>query len=289
VAGQNGLGKTTLLRLIIREITASEGTVKIGSLTEFNYIDQARLRLNEENTVMAEISDGSEFVVWGNGRISLRSYLKRFLFTDDRVNTQVKYLSGGERSRLLLARVLKRGGNFLILDEPTNDLDLATLRVLEEALISFPGCVLVVSHDRYFLDRVCTGILAFEGSGRVHYSPGDYSYYIEKLRSRKATAVRSQSANPPEKRPAVTTPTTQPKRSKLSWKETRELEGMEDKIYETEAEITRIEALFLLPDFHKQYGEQTRDLLAQIESKRKQVAGLYTRWEELEQLSGATV
>ncbi len=286
VAGQNGLGKTTLLRLAIGEIKPTEGTVKIGSLTEFNYIDQARLRLNEENTVIAEISDGSEFVVWGNGRISLRAYLKRFLFTDDRVNTQVKYLSGGERSRLLLARVLKRGGNFLILDEPTNDLDLATLRVLEEALISFPGCVLVVSHDRYFLDRVCTGILAFEGGSRVHYSPGDYSYYIEKLRSRKAAVVRPQSAPALQKRPAIATPSTQPKRSKLSWKEARELEGMEQKIHETESEITRIEALFLLPDCHKQYGAQTGDLLARIQSKKKQVTDLYRRWEELEQLSG---
>src|SRR5437763_3456370 len=103
-----------------------------------------------------------------------------FLFTDDRIATQVKYLSGGERSRLLLARILKNGGNFLVLDEPTNDLDLPTLRILEEALVDFPGVVLVVSHDRYFLNRVCTAILAFEGDGRLQYSVGDYDYYVEK-------------------------------------------------------------------------------------------------------------
>ena len=124
--------------------------IRIGQLTKFNYVDQGRLQLNEDRTVLEEISDGTEFVIFGDEQLSLRAYLKRFLFTDERITTQVKHLSGGERSRLLLARILKNGGNFLILDEPTNDLDLPTLRVLEEALIAFPGVVLVVSHDRYF-------------------------------------------------------------------------------------------------------------------------------------------
>ena len=123
----------------------------------------------------------------------MRSYLKRFLFADDRITTQVKHLSGGERSRLLLARILKNGGNFLILDEPTNDLDLPTLRVLEEALIAFPGTVLVVSHDRYFLNRVCTDVLAFEGDGKIHHSVGDYDYYLEK-KQKQAVAASRQSA-----------------------------------------------------------------------------------------------
>jgi len=178
VAGRNGLGKTTLLRVIIGALKPTEGTVKIGQLTKFNYVDQSRLQLREERTALEEVSDGTEFVIFGNGQISVRSYLKRFLFADDRITTQVKYLSGGERSRLLLARVLKNGGNFLILDEPTNDLDLPTLRVLEEALIAFSGVVLVVSHDRYFLNRVCTDVLAFEGDGRIHHSVGDYDYYF---------------------------------------------------------------------------------------------------------------
>jgi ATPase subunit of ABC transporter with duplicated ATPase domains len=135
-------------------------------------VDQSRLQLNDERTVLDEAADGTEFVQWGESKISLRSYLKRFLFADERITTQVKYLSGGERSRLLLARILKCGGNFLILDEPTNDLDLPTLRVLEEALLAFPGVVCVVSHDRYFLNRVCTDILAFEGDGAIHHSVG---------------------------------------------------------------------------------------------------------------------
>ena len=180
VAGRNGLGKTTLLKIILGQLAPTEGTVKTGQLTKFNYVDQGRIQLREERTALEEVSDGTEFVIFGDGKISLRSYLKRFLFADDRITTQVKYLSGGERSRLLLARILKNGGNFLILDEPTNDLDLPTLRVLEEALIAFPGIVLVVSHDRYFLNRVCTDILAFEGDGKIHHSVGDYDYYLEK-------------------------------------------------------------------------------------------------------------
>ena len=183
--------------------------MKTGQLTQFNYVDQSRLQLREERTVLDELSDGSEFVIWGNGKLSLRAYLKRFLFADDRISLPVKFLSGGERSRLLLARILKQGGNFLILDEPTNDLDLNTLRVLEEALIAFPGVVLVVSHDRYFLNRVCTGIFAFEGDGRIAYSVGDYDYYAEKQRRhaparparrswrpRPGTAARTTRARP---------------------------------------------------------------------------------------------
>ncbi|MDB6124949.1 MAG: transporter, partial [Pedosphaera sp.] len=196
VAGRNGLGKTTLLKAIIGDLPPTEGTVKIGPLTKFNYVDQGRIQLNEDKTVLDEISDGTEFVVFGEGKLSLRAYLKRFLFTDDRINTQVKYLSGGERSRLLLARILKNGGNFLILDEPTNDLDLPTLRILEEALLAFPGCLVVVSHDRYFLNRVCTGILAFEGDQRVNYSVGDYDYYLEK-KARDTKAITSNKTEAP--------------------------------------------------------------------------------------------
>src|SRR5207248_4207373 len=155
-----------------------------------NYVDQGRLQLCEEHTALEEVGDGAEFVIFGNGTISLRAYLKRFLFADDRITTQLKYLSGGERSRLLLARILKNGGNFLILDEPTNDLDLPTLRVLEEALIAFPGVVLVVSHDRYILNRVCTDVLAVEGDERIDQRAGDYDYYLEKARRRAEAPAR---------------------------------------------------------------------------------------------------
>ena len=281
VAGRNGLGKTTFLRILIGQIAPTEGTTKIGQLTKFNYVDQGRLQLNEEKTVLDEVSDGTEFVQWGNATLSVRSYLKRFLFADERITTQVKYLSGGERSRLLLARILKSGGNFLILDEPTNDLDLPTLRVLEEALVAFPGVVLVVSHDRYFLNRVCTDILAFEGDGRITHSVGDYDYYLEKCKR----AVEQAKAWESEAKSAAkqnTAPAKTQKARKLSFKETRELEGMEAQIQSVEAEIARIEGLFASPDFHRTHATQTGQLTAQLAEAKENLTKLFARWEELE-------
>jgi ABC transport system ATP-binding/permease protein len=287
ICGRNGLGKSTLLRIILGQLAPSEGTVKTGQPTRFNYVDQARLQLNEEHTVMDEAADGSEFVQWGEAKISLRSYLKRFLFADDRITTQVKYLSGGERSRLLLARILKRGGNFLILDEPTNDLDLPTLRVVEEALIAFPGVVCVVSHDRYFLNRVCTDILAFEGDGKVHHSAGNYDYYVEKKGRRAASVVSlelktNESAPVPLDRSVVAPKSAKP--PKLSFKDARELEGIEPQILAAEEQIARIEGLFASPDFHRTHATKTNDLLADLAATKEKLQCLYARWEQLESL-----
>ena len=286
VAGRNGLGKTTLLKLVIGQLAPTEGTVKTGQLTKFNYVDQGRIQLREERTALEEVSDGTEFVIFGNGTLSLRAYLKRFLFADDRITTQVKYLSGGERSRLLLARILKNGGNFLILDEPTNDLDLPTLRVLEEALIAFPGVVLVVSHDRYFLNRVCTDVLAFEGDGRIHHSVGDYDYYLEKKQrtdvaaARERAAILSLTKSAAPSRTAAASKPAKPRR--LSFKETRELEGMEGQILAVDAEIARIEGLFASPDFHRTHAPHTNQLTADLAAAKENLARLYARWEELE-------
>ena len=286
ICGRNGLGKTTLLKVIIGQLASTEGTVKIGPLTKFNYVDQSRLQLNDERPVLDEASDGTEFVIWGESRISVRSYLKRFLFADDRITTLVKKLSGGERSRLLLAKILKAGGNFLILDEPTNDLDLPTLRVLEEALIAFPGVVCVVSHDRYFLNRVCTDILAFEGDGKIHHSVGDYDYYLEKKQranvaaSRQNAAVLSTNKSAALSRNAATPKPVKPR--KLSFKEQRELEGMEAQILAAEEEIARIEGLFASPDFHRTHAPQTNQLTADLATSKETLTRLYARWEELE-------
>jgi ATP-binding cassette subfamily F protein uup len=293
VCGRNGLGKTTLLKIVIGQLAPTEGTVKTGQLTKFNYVDQGRLQLNEENTAMDEVAEGREFVQWGEAKLSVRSYLKRFLFADERILTQVKKLSGGERSRLLLARILKSGGNFLILDEPTNDLDLPTLRVLEEALIAFPGVTCVVSHDRYFLNRVCTDILAFEGDGKIHHSVGDYDYYLEKKQKAEAAAARQSAAilatNKSEKSAALSrdaaTKTNKPR--KLSFKEARELEGMEAQIQAVEAEVARIEGLFIQPDFHRKHATQVNRLTDELEAAKENITKLYARWEELEAIKAA--
>jgi ABC transport system ATP-binding/permease protein len=290
VCGRNGLGKTTLLKAIIGQLPPTEGTVKIGQLTKFNYVDQGRLQLNEERTVLEEVADGTEFVQWGDAKLSVRSYLKRFLFSDDRITTQVKKLSGGERSRLLLARILKSGGNFLILDEPTNDLDLPTLRVLEEALIAFTGMVLVVSHDRYFLNRVCTDILAFEGDGKIAHSVGDYDYYLEKKKKADLAAARQSAAIlATNKSEALAREAARPKTKvrKLSFKEQRELEGMEAQIHALEAEVVRIEGLFADPEFFRKHAAQVNQLTGELDTAKANVPKLYARWEELEAIKSA--
>jgi ABC transport system ATP-binding/permease protein len=281
VIGRNGLGKTTLLRIILREIQAAKGEVVVGERTVFNYIDQSRVALNDDNTVIQELGDGREWIMFGEERMKVWTYLRRFLFADDRMNTKVGKLSGGERSRLLLAKVLKNGGNFLILDEPTNDLDLTTLRILEEALAAFNGCVIAVSHDRYFLNRVCNGILAFEGDGKIHFSEGDYDYYIEKriLRETEASAqVNTVEATKKQK------PLIKVQANKLKWKEAKELETIEHNILEAETKVERIEKIFASPDFYEKHGNQTVSLTAELSAAKATVDRLYARWHELEEL-----
>jgi ATP-binding cassette subfamily F protein uup len=278
VVGKNGVGKTTLLKILLGEISPTYGQIEYGEKTDFNYVDQSRLLLNDDDTVIKAIGEGNDFVKFGKQQVSVWTYLRRFLFTDDRINTLVGRLSGGEKSRLTLARILKNGGNFLLLDEPTNDLDLPTLRVLEEALISFEGCVVVVSHDRYFLNRVCNGIIALEGNGQILYSEGDYDYYVQKKKLRQLEAAAEE--------PKVKKEDTREKTKirKLTWKENKELETMEENILEAEAEVEKIEAIFSSPDFYVKYASQTVELTQQLEEAKLKVKTLFERWEELEKI-----
>lgn len=286
IIGRNGLGKTTLLRIILGEMQPTQGHIEVGERTLFNYVDQSRVMLNDANTVLQEIGEGREWLMFGEERLTVWKYLRRFLFADDRMNTKVGKLSGGERSRLLLAKILKNGGNFLILDEPTNDLDLATLRVLEEALVAFDGCVIAVSHDRYFLNRVCNGILAFEGDdpegvGYVHFSEGDYDYYIEKRNARFAEAAAQSVTDAVAEEPNMQ---VKPSVKKLKWKDARELETIELDIVRAEGEVERIEAIFSAPDFYEKHGEQTGQLTDELAAAKENVERLYARWHELEEL-----
>ena len=281
IIGRNGLGKTTLLKIILGELDSSTGNIVVGERTVFNYIDQSRVALNDENTVIQELGEGREWIMFGEERMKVWTYLRRFLFADDRMNTKVGKLSGGERSRLLLAKVLKNGGNFLILDEPTNDLDLATLRILEEALAAFDGCVIAVSHDRYFLNRICNGILAFEGDGKVHFSEGDYNYYLEK-RAAREIEVSAKSIMPAQLEKQATR--QKPQTNKLKWKETKELETIENDIVNAESEVARIEAIFAASDFYEKHGEQTIQLTQELSATKVLVERLYARWHELEEI-----
>jgi ABC transport system ATP-binding/permease protein len=279
IVGRNGVGKTTLLRICLGERSPDEGSVKIGARVVFNYIDQARMQLDGTGSVLEEISAGNETILFGEQRLSARSYLRRFLFADDRLNEPVSRLSGGERARLMLAKVLRRGGNVLVLDEPTNDLDLPSLRMLEEALADFDGTVLVVSHDRYFLDRICDQVIAFEESG-VFVQQGNYSYYLEKKKERDAKrptvwgAAKQQVEAPPA------TP-KKPKPGKLSFKEQKEYEGIEGAILTAEARVEELEVTLNDPEFHATRAREAHGIITELESAKAEVARLYERWEEL--------
>lgn len=186
VTGANGLGKTTLVNMIVGREQPDSGEVDVGANTRFCYVDQTRQNLRAEKTVYDEVADGSDVIEYGDKTLSVRHYLARFLFSGAIQQTEVGKLSGGERNRLQLAKSLRQPSNFIILDEPTNDLDLVTLRILEESLSAFPGCAIVITHDRYFLDRVATHILGFEGDGEIEFCTGNWDFYIEQREKRLA-------------------------------------------------------------------------------------------------------
>ena len=185
IIGPNGAGKTTLFRMITGQETADAGEIRIGPSVQLAYVDQSRQSLDDKKTVWQEISNGLDQLKVGNYETSSRSYVGRFNFRGSQQQQVIGDLSGGERNRVHLAKVLKEGGNVILLDEPTNDLDVETLRALEEGLLSFPGCAVVISHDRWFLDRIATHILAFEGNSEVVWFEGNYSEYVEDLKKRR--------------------------------------------------------------------------------------------------------
>ncbi len=282
VVGRNGAGKTTLLRLCLGERETDEGKAAIGKKVVFNYIDQARMQLSGSCTVMEEIADHDEMVFFGAQKLGVRSYLKRFLFTDDRVNRRVDQLSGGERARLMLAKVLKRGGNIIVLDEPTNDLDLPSLRMLEEALADFDGSVLVVSHDRYFLDRVCDQVIAFEDAG-VFVQPGNYSYYLEKKKERDARDKGGWNVSVADSKTAQRKAASIKPR-KFSFKEERELEGIEDVIHAAESKAAQLDSLLNDPEFYITRSLEAPAMIAEQVTAHAEIVRLYARWEELESM-----
>jgi sulfate-transporting ATPase len=191
VIGSNGVGKSTLIKMIMGREKPDKGLIEVGKNTVFGYIDQGRDTLDPEKTVYEEISEGQDIVLVNKKEMPLRNYVTKFLFSGNIQQTKVGQISGGERNRVHLAKMLKHSGNFLILDEPTNDLDLATLRVLEDAMEYFMGSAIIISHDRYFLNRVCSGILAFEGDGYIHYYEGNYEdYHIDFIRRMKEKAEK---------------------------------------------------------------------------------------------------
>jgi ATP-binding cassette subfamily F protein uup len=282
ILGRNGVGKTTLMKVMTKKLKPTEGKIKVSDNVVFNYIDQERVALHDEKTVLEEIGEGQDFIQLGNQKITIWAYLKRFLFEDQRIKTQVAYLSGGERSRLMLAKILKQGGNFLVLDEPTNDLDLATLRVLEDALIGFPGCVVLVSHDRFFLNRICDSILAFEkDTSQLHFEIGNYDYYLQKYKERKILKEQQKTVN--QKNKGKLKQKTERQR-KLTFKEQREFDSMEENIMEKESRKEEIEKEFMQPDFYQKDAQYCKQLQLEQTALENELDQLYSRWEVLEEI-----
>jgi ABC transport system ATP-binding/permease protein len=241
------------------------------------------MQLDGTGSLLDEVSDGNEKLMFGDQPLGARNYLRRFLFNDQRINERVDLLSGGERARLMLAKVLKNGGNLIVLDEPTNDLDLPSLRMLEEALADFDGSVICVSHDRYFLDRICDQIIAFEEDG-VFVQPGNYSYYLEKRQAREAAGrIQAQAAaREAESRRKAAGKPARPR--KLTLKERTELEGIETAILSAETGAEDIEAKLHDPDFQAANYDEIPAMVGKLDAAKAEVARLYQRWEELESL-----
>ncbi|HEX6923963.1 MAG TPA: ABC-F family ATP-binding cassette domain-containing protein [Longimicrobiaceae bacterium] len=281
IVGPNGAGKTTLLRLILGELEPDSGRVEIGLNTRIAYFDQKREDLDPDASLISALTEG-DWVEVGGRRTHVRSYLEGFLFPTEIHEQRVRSLSGGERNRLLLARLLLQEANLLILDEPTNDLDLVTLQVLESALVDFPGCVLVVTHDRYFLDKLATGLLVFEGNGVVHRHEGGYGLYRRLREAKQATeAPRREASN---NRPAAKDSNT-PRPRRLTYREQRELEQLEGAIMEAEAELARLQQRLSDPGLYTDTPEEVAAVTAAFQEASAKVESLYARWAELEEIA----
>ena len=284
IVGKNGAGKTTLIRTILGEAEPDAGEVVLGLNTKPSYLEQGRSDLREDATVLEEVAEGHDHVMLEDGPMHVRSFLRMMQFADATADTPIGKLSGGERNRVQLARLLRRGGNLLVLDEPTNDLDLLTLGSLEAALGAFPGCVLVVSHDRWFLDRVATGILAFEGDGKVTFHEGDYSAYearrqdaLEQVTQNARTAQPGRAERGTEARVEAR---IRPR--KLSFKEKHELSSIEHSITAAETRVTELEATLSDPAVFKDRAAEIPTLVAALDAARLEVERLYARWAELD-------
>jgi ABC transport system ATP-binding/permease protein len=280
--GPNGVGKTTLLRLLMGELPPDSGSVRQGANVHAAYYDQLREQLNPESTVFDTVGDGSETVTINGQSRHVSGYLRDFLFPPERARSQVKALSGGERNRLMLARLFTRPANVLVLDEPTNDLDLETLEMLEQQLLDFPGTILLVSHDRSFLDNVVTSTFVFEAGAHVQEYIGGYDDW---LRQKTMPKLKESVPSPRRKSPAVDDAPAKdgaPVRKKLSYVEQREFDRLPERIEALESEQRRLNAAMEHPDFYKETPEKIKELLARLEGLHQELLDAYALWDKLD-------
>ncbi len=277
--GPNGAGKTTLLRMLTGDLAPDGGVVRLGTNLEPAYFDQRRDRLDPERTVWDTLTDGRGDNVWVRGRPQhVVGYMKDFLFQENQARTPVRALSGGERNRLLLAKLLAKPSNLLILDEPTNDLDMDTLDLLEEVLADYEGTLLVVSHDRDFLDRLVTSVIAVEGDGEIAEYVGGYSDYLDQRPKKDEPAAKPKAETPRAETPRVKTA------SKLSYKDARELEELPGRMDKLHGEIAKLEAEINDPGLYARDRARFDKAAARLDAARAELEKAEERWLELEAL-----
>ena len=289
LVGPNGSGKTTLLKLLVGELEPDEGTITRGARVQIAYFDQQRDELDPDQSVADSVSDGNDMVEIGGQPRHIIGYLADFLFPRERAVSPVKSLSGGERNRLMLARLFARPANVLMMDEPTNDLDIETLELLEELIADFPGTVLLVSHDRAFLDNIVTSTLAFEGDGRVVESVGGWADYLRHRQQRLRPAADQRSAGSADKgRLATARKPDSPVNfsRKLSFNEQREFDSLPARIEALEEEERRLRAESESGEFYKAAADHIRAVLARLEQNAAEHEAALARWLELEERSG---
>lgn len=282
IVGPNGAGKTTLVRVLLGQLAATSGTVKTGTNLQIAYFDQRRDQLDLEKSVAENVADMNDRVTIDGRTRHVHGYLRDFLFTDDRARVPARVLSGGERNRLLLAKLFLKPANILVLDEPTNDLDAETLDLLEERVASFPGTVIVISHDRAFLDAVATSTLFSEGEGRwVEYAGG----YTDAQKQRAAAAAPEKSDEPAQNHRERAKAA---RARKLSYKETRELEGMEAHIQGLEEELEKVNQTLADPNFYVERANEAAAYSAKVTELEAALETAFARWEELEEIRAAS-
>lgn len=286
IIGPNGAGKSTLLKLLLGRLEPTSGTAKIGSNVQVAYFDQLREQLDEEATVQENVGDGYDMIQINGSKKHVLGYLQDFLFTPERARTQVKFLSGGERNRILLAKLFAKPANLIVLDEPTNDLDAETLELLEDRIVAFQGTVIVVSHDRTFLNNVVTGTIVFEPDGIYDYV-GGYDDWQRQFQQKQSVelpdAVNKPKNNKPKNNPGVADESGQGPR-KIKYKEKLELDKLPAQIEGLEEEIAKLHGLVADPEFYRKSKSEISKTTDQLKSKETELEEAYRRWEELDQL-----
>jgi ATP-binding cassette subfamily F protein uup len=274
--GPNGSGKTTLLGLLLGQLPPGAGTIRHGTHLEVAYFDQLHAQLDENETLQNNVAGGSTSIVINGKPRHIIGYLEDFLFTPEQARRPISDLSGGERNRLLLARLFARPSNVLVMDEPTNDLDMETLDLLEELLLEYPGTLLLVSHDREFLNNVVTSTLVLEGAGRVKEYAGGYDDWLRQRAEATPGAVPEKPLKPKSER--------QPgeRRPRLTYQQQRELEELPPRIEQYEQELARLHQALADPALYQKPGREIAKVKAELESLQSQLDAAYARWEVLE-------